>query len=162
MRKILFVSLLVLFAGAVWAEDLGALAKKEKARREALKKSGKKATTFTNQDVPSLKSSLGIESSGFVSEPASAPTSESAAALDQAIDTSNSQLEDLKRQKAELTNEIQSTSESIEQTGTHSANIGQQYREKRLKEAELRKVEEQIEALEKENKDTTDQPDQNN
>ena len=161
MRKILLVSLLVLFAGAVCAEDLGALAKKEKARREAIKKSGKTATTFTNQDVENLKSSLGIESSGPVGESSAAPTSEPGAALEQAIDTSRSQLNDLKRQKAELTNEIESTSESIEQSGTHSANIGQQYRDKRLKEAELRKLDEQIEELEKKRNDAPDQPDEN-
>ncbi|MGH9856896.1 MAG: hypothetical protein ACRD4B_03530, partial [Acidobacteriota bacterium] len=82
------------------------------------------------------------------SSDSSTTTIEPAAAVQEAIDNSSAQLEELKKQKAELTKEIQTTSESMQQGGVHSSNIGQQYRDKRLKEEELKKVEEKIEALE--------------
>jgi hypothetical protein len=151
MNRLFVVPILLLSAAIVWSEDLGELAKKEKARREALKKQGKKATVLTNQDVPNIKSSLGIESSTLSEEssPDSGETSETAAAVENAIDDSSKQLEELRRQKAELTQEIQTTSESIQQTGPHATNIGEQYKQKRLKEEELKKVESQIQDLEK-------------
>jgi hypothetical protein len=157
MKKLFLFSLIVLFAGSVWSEDLGEVAKKEKARREALKKQGKKATVLTNEDVKNIKSSLGIESNTPGVEEASSPSSgtasDPAAAVQEAIDNSSEQLDELKKQKAELTNEIQTTSESMQQGGVQSSNIGQQYREKRLKEEELKKVEEKIEALEEKKED---------
>ena len=156
MKKLFLFSLVVLFAGAVWSEDLGEVAKKEKARREALKKQGKKATVLTNEDVKNIKSSLGIESDALpVEESASnsGAATEPAAAVQEAIDNSAAQLDELKKQKAELTKEIQTTSESMQQGGVHSSNIGQQYRDKRLKEEELKKVEEKIETLQKEKED---------
>jgi hypothetical protein len=60
--------LLVLFAfgfaflASAQAKNLGELAKKEKARREALEKSGKKAKVLTNEDVEKIKSQLGMVS----------------------------------------------------------------------------------------------------
>ncbi len=168
MKRFFIVSLIVLFAAAVWSEDLAEVAKKEKERREALKKQGKKATVLTNQDVKNIKSSLGIEStlvegtdSAPVEETDSAPSDSAepaaAAVVKEAIDDSNASLEELRQQKAELTKNIQETSDSIQQSGAHSSNIGERYREKRLKEEELRKVEEQIEELEKGTKETTEE-----
>ena len=159
MKKFFVFSFLVLFATAVWSEDLSEVAKREKARREALKKQGKKATVLTNEDVKNIKSSLGIETdTPPVEETTSAPSSgpsEPAAAVQKAIEDSGAQLDELKRQKAELTNEIQITSDSLQQGGVHSSNIGQQYKEKRLKEEELKKVEEKIEKLEKQQEPST-------
>lgn len=156
MKRIFWVSLIVLFSASLWSEDLAEVAKKEKARREALKKQGKKATVFTNQDVKNLKSSLGIETSDGVSdasgETGSGPT-EPSAALERAISDSSGKLNELKKQKAELIREIQDTSDSIQQSGVHARNTGEQYRQKRLKEEELKKVEEQIEELEKQPKE---------
>ena len=153
MKKFFLFSFLILFASAIWSEDLSEVAKREKARREALKKQGKKATVLTNEDVKNIKSSLGIETdSPPVEDAASVPStspSEPAAAVQEAINISRGELEALKRQKAELTNEIQTSSDSIQQGGVHSSNIGQQYKEKRLKEEELKKIEEKIEELEK-------------
>lgn len=166
MKKLFFFSFLFLFVSFVWSEDLSEVAKREKARREALKKQGKKATVLTNEDVKNIKSSLGIESNTPVVEDESAASEgstgpvEPAAAVQEAIDQSNAGLEELKRQKAELTKEIQSTSDSMQQSGVHSSNIGQQYREKRLKEEELRKVEEKIEQLERQEKEPEGEPQQ--
>lgn len=66
MKKVLLVmAILIGFVVAGYSEDLAEVAKKEKARREALKKEGKKPEkVYTNKDIPNLKSSLGIESSG--------------------------------------------------------------------------------------------------
>jgi hypothetical protein len=166
MKKLFFFSFLFLFVSFVWSEDLSEVAKREKARREALKKQGKKATVLTNEDVKNIKSSLGIESNTPVVEDESAAPEgstgpiEPAAAVQEAIDQSKDGLEELKRQKAELTKEIQSTSDSMQQSGVHSSNIGQQYREKRLKEEELRKVEEKIEQLERQEKEPQGEPQQ--
>ena len=148
MKKVFWVLILVLFSVTVWAEDLGELAKKEKARREELKKQGKKAQVLTNEDVKSIKSSLGIESSGVTSDTSGQAQGEPSAALEEAISDSSSQLDALKKQKGELIREIQDTSDSIQQSGVHSRNLGEQYKQKRLAEEELKKVEEQIETLE--------------
>jgi predicted RNase H-like nuclease (RuvC/YqgF family) len=163
MKNIFFVLIAVLFAVAVCAEDLGELAKKEKARREALAKEGKKGKVLTNKDVKDIKSTLGIEShTPVVEEPAEKSTDEPAAAVQEAVDQSNAQLEDLKQQKAELTREVQEASDAIQQSGARSTNTGEQYREKRLKEEELKKVEEQIEELEKGVKETPEEPEKEN
>jgi hypothetical protein len=50
------------FLAAAQHPDLGELAKKEKARREALEKAGKKVKVLTNEDVGKIKSQLGMVS----------------------------------------------------------------------------------------------------
>ncbi len=163
MKKMFFLLITVLFAFSVWAEDLGELAKKEKARREALAKEGKKGKVLTNKDVKDIKSSLGIEShTPVVEEPATESKDEPAAAVGEAVDQSNAQLEQLKQQKSELIREVQEASDAIQQSGARSSNTGEQYREKRLKETELKKVEEQIEELEKGQKETAEEPEEEN
>src|ERR1041385_2803352 len=80
MKKLLMISFVAMlaFVFAAAAEDLGELAKKEKARREALAKEGKKAKTLTNADVGNIKSQLAIEStSNTQTEPAAGATDES-------------------------------------------------------------------------------------
>ena len=64
MKKVLLVLFMVLFAATLWSESVTEAAKKEKARREDIAKQGKKAKVLTNKDVSTLKSSLGIESTG--------------------------------------------------------------------------------------------------
>jgi cob(I)alamin adenosyltransferase len=163
MKTIFLFLMVVLFAGAVCAEDLGELAKKEKARREALAKEGKKGKVLTNKDVRDIKSSLGIEShTPVVEDPVEKSKDEPAAAIQKAVDQSNSQLEELKQQKAELTREVQEASDAIQQSGARSANTGEQYREKRLKEEDLKKVEQQIEELEKATNETPEEPEKEN
>src|SRR5262245_56820833 len=65
MKRIAILLVLIVFGFAFVAsaqQNLGDLAKKEKARREALEKSGKKAKVLTNADVDKIKSQLGMES----------------------------------------------------------------------------------------------------
>jgi hypothetical protein len=66
MKRIGMLVLLLVFGFAIVASaqkpDLGELAKKEKARREALEKSGKKTKVLTNEDVSKIKSQLGMVS----------------------------------------------------------------------------------------------------
>jgi predicted RNase H-like nuclease (RuvC/YqgF family) len=155
MKKLFLVTILLAFTAVLWSDDLAEIARKEKARREALEKEGKKARVLTNKDVPTIKSSLGIESASPVAEePTTEPQSESAAAaIDEAATNSQEELERLKQEKADLTRDIQSTSDSIEESGVQSKNIGEQFKEKRLKEEQLKKVEDQIEQLEKSTKE---------
>jgi hypothetical protein len=64
MKRIGMLLLLLVFGFAFLASaekpNLGELAKKEKARREALEKTGKKAKVLTNEDVSKIKSQLGM------------------------------------------------------------------------------------------------------
>ena len=66
MRRLLFGMLILAVAFVFTAttvgakEDLGELAKKEKARREAIKKQGKEAKVLTNDDVANIKSDIAI------------------------------------------------------------------------------------------------------
>lgn len=67
MKRIGMLLLLLVFGFAFFARaaekpDLGELAKKEKARRETLEKSGKKVKVLTNEDVDKIKSQLGMVS----------------------------------------------------------------------------------------------------
>jgi hypothetical protein len=68
--EILLVLLVFGFAFVASAEqpNLGELAKKEKARREALEKTGKKTKVLTNEDVGKIKSQLGMVSGSEVQE----------------------------------------------------------------------------------------------
>lgn len=74
MKKLLIV-VLIFLTGVVFAQqtqtqptpkkdsklNLGEIAKKEKERREALAKEGKKARVYTKEDIERVKSKLGIE-----------------------------------------------------------------------------------------------------
>lgn len=67
MKRIGMLLVLIVFgfafvASAAEKPNLGELAKKEKERREALEKSGKKAKVLTNDDVGKIKSQLGMVS----------------------------------------------------------------------------------------------------
>src|SRR5262245_60403963 len=132
MRKVLLVLFMVLFAATLWSESVTEVAKKEKARREALAKQGKKAKVLTNKDVANLKSSLGIESTSPSGEPSSAdPTAnETTAAIQQATDDANSGLQELKQKRDELAGKVQELSQSIDQ-GANATNIGERYQQKR-------------------------------
>src|SRR6185295_16912869 len=64
MKRIGILLVLFVFGCAFLASagqpNLAEVAKKEKARREALEKSGKKAKVLTNEDVGKIKTQLGI------------------------------------------------------------------------------------------------------
>jgi hypothetical protein len=157
MKKVLLVLFMVLFAATLWSESVTEAAKKEKARREALAKQGKKAKVLTNKDVSTLKSSLGIESTGPTSEPTSSDpiANETTAAIEQAADDANSGLEELKQKRDELTGKVQELSDSINQ-GANASNIGERYQQKRVTEEELKSVEDQIQAIEAKRKEAAE------
>src|SRR5687768_8444247 len=75
---ILMTAVLLTVAYNASASEVAEAAKKEKARREAIRKEGKPSKTFTNQDVSDLKSTLAFESSTPENEapadPAAQPT----------------------------------------------------------------------------------------
>jgi|GEM_PF-1942054 len=146
MKKVLFVSFVLLFTASLWSESVTEVAKKEKARREALAKQGKKATVLTNKDVPNIKSSLGIESTS-TGQSGEGSTDDITAAIQQATDNSSAELEELKQQREDLNGKLQEVSDSIDQ-GTYATNIGDRYKEKRLTEEELANVDAQIKAIE--------------
>ena len=146
MKKVLFVSFVFLFAATLWGETVAEVAAREKARRDALAKEGKKATVLTNKDVPNIKSSLGIESTGGEQsgEPFTGDTTE---AIQQATENSTAELQELKQKREDLNGKLQEVSDSIEQ-GTYATNIGNRYEEKRVTEEELANLDAQIKAME--------------
>jgi chromosome segregation ATPase len=154
MKNILLVLFVILFAGTLWSESVTEVAKKEKARREAIAKQGKKAKVLTNKDVANIKSSLGIESTGAAGTESNVdPTAEPAVqAIQQATDEADSGLEELMQQRDELTGKVQELSETINQGGAQASNIGERYKEKRVTEEELENVEKQIQAIEQKRK----------
>jgi hypothetical protein len=89
MKRITLLVLLFSFSFvfAVMSEDLGELAKKEKARRDALDKSGKKAKVFTNDDIDKLKSEIAMESKSAEGEAESAPADEATYTQDESTYT---------------------------------------------------------------------------
>ncbi len=144
MKKLILFSFVLLlgFVFAAAAGDLGEAAKKEKARREELAKSGKKVTTFTNADVENLKATATYEFSsespesgetageggtadqgGAKETAAEAPAAETPATSD--IDR---QIEDLKNQREQAEQEEKAARETVGQGGLfHSHNAGNQY-----------------------------------
>lgn len=144
MKKwILFSFVLLLgFVFVAAAGDLGEAAKKEKARREELAKSGKKVTTFTNADVENLKSTATYE---FSSEtPESGETASEGGTADQTTPEEaaapsgsdiDQQIQDLKSQKEQAEQEEKAARETIGQGGLfHSHNAGNQYQTARESE----------------------------
>lgn len=102
---------LILGVTAVWAaEDLGELAKKEKARREALGKEGKKPKVFTNDDIDKLKAQIAIQSG------TAATDDESAAAEEQQSETESESSESEASESSEAASETEYSSESSSET----------------------------------------------
>jgi len=161
MKKLLFVLFILVFTGTLWCESVTEVAKKEKARREALAKQGKKATVLTNKDVANIKSSLGIESTSPVTEQSGdGSTADVTEAIQQATQDSNADLEELKQRREELTGKVQELSDSMGQGAGQASNIGERYQQKRLTEEELQKVDEQIQAIEQKRKEAAEQQSQ--
>jgi hypothetical protein len=147
------------FAFAVLSEDLGELAKKEKARRESIDKSGKKAKVFTNQDVENLKSELAIastegentatedttytppqEGAEYVPDPEPQPPKSDPAAEQQ------KRARELEQQKEELEQQAKEARDTVGAGGLyHSRNTGDQYKKAREAEEKQEKVDQQLE-----------------
>lgn len=139
------------------AEDLGALAKKEKARREAIEKQGKKAKTLTNADVANIKSKLAYENGASDDAAPTAPSDETAAdATDQQSPASaelaaqDQKLRDLQSEREHLQQQIDQAKQAVAQGGVfHSANVGSQYQAAGEAQQKMQEVDKQIDEVKK-------------
>jgi len=158
---IAFIIVTIFIFSATHAENLAAIAKKEKARRQALAAEGKKSRVLTNDDIPKLKATLGIDvnrtSGPAPKEPAQENTSsndEQKSELDEKIKVHNEEIEKMK-------NELEEARQNAGSGGIyHSTNLGSQYREIRENEELLKDLEEEKANLEKEKqeKESDQQP----
>ncbi len=165
MKRITLLVLLFSFSFvfAVMSEDLGELAKKEKQRREALDKSGKKAKVFTNEDVDNLKSDIAVQSTPPEGETADTATEDSSytppvegaeyvpdpepqkEASDPNVDRQR-EIRELEEQREELERTIQEAQETVGSGGLyHTRNTGDQYKTAREAEDKLDKIDRELE-----------------
>jgi hypothetical protein len=169
--------LILVFALATWsiiaAENLGEVAKKEKARREAIEKKGKKAKVFTNADVDKLKAQIAIQKGGGQApaegtaeqppanpEPA-APAVETSPEVQPVTEPEpvvqtdekkpvEEQIKDLQEQKEQLEKEAQAARDAIGAGGIyHSRNVGVSAEKEDEAEKKLEEVNKKLEELEK-------------
>jgi hypothetical protein len=150
MKRIGILLVLLVFGFAFLAKaeqpNLGELAKKEKARREALEKTGKKTKVLTNEDVGKLKSQLGMVSGseGEEGQPAAEGDSSYTPPVEgedyvpdqQPEQTPPDQNAELQKQRAEIQKQIDEHKKAAEDARAnvgagglwHSHNTGDQYR----------------------------------
>lgn len=165
MRKHFFLAF-VLVIGFCWiaaGEDLGELAKKEKARREELARKGVKSKVLTNEDVANLKSQLAIQSS--TTEPSADTTADAttdsatpeaaepaAAEPEEATEetATDQQLKDIQTQKEEQEAKAKEAKGAIDRGGLfHTRDIGQQYKVQREANEKIRELDKKAEELKK-------------
>jgi hypothetical protein len=164
MKRVTLLVLLFSFsiAFAVMSADLGELAKKEKARREAIDKSGKKAKVFTNEDIGNLKSQLAME--GATAEGESTPVEETDSSYTppqegadyvpapepvqqptNPAEDRQKQIRELEEQKEELEKQAKEAKDTVGSGGLwHSRNTGDQYKKAREAEEKLEKLDQKI------------------
>lgn len=134
MKKLLVV-LVLLIAGAVFAQqtqpaqNLGELAKKEKARREALAKEGKTGKVYTKEDLERVKGKLGIETTGDSSSSEGASDDQPATSVDEvtmdqldAEAAMEQQKKDLQNQLDEMLSQKTDLQKQIDDNKTKTAN----------------------------------------
>jgi hypothetical protein len=162
MRKLAVLFFIVLL-GCVFslqASEVADVAKKEKARRDALHHEGKTAQTFTNADVGNIKSQLSFE---VKSEPTPAPADkddltqateatnaaakelgqkvENEQANEQAKEQANEEKQQLTQERDELEQKAKDAQETINQGGGYfTRNIGNQFQQKREAEERIREI----------------------
>ena len=159
---ILLSGMLLITSIPGYASDVAEAAKKEKARREAIRKEGKPSKTFTNQDVADLKSTLAFESSTPAEEtaeqtpsteittiPAVDPNLGEPVAQEQPQEN-NEEAERLREEREALEQQARDAQETINQGGGyHTRNIGSQYKAKREAEARIRQIDDELANQEK-------------
>ena len=173
MKKLLVV-LVLLIAGTVFAQqtqNLGELAKKEKARREALEKQGKKGKVYTKEDLERVKDKLGIEISGATSPGEGAPEEQAAEPFDSEAFTEQlkaqaakeqeradleTQLADLQTRKEDLQNKIDDNNTRTA-NGILSVNPAQTLQENSQLDSQMKDLDRQIQDLQQQIQDL-DQP----
>jgi len=156
MRKLAVLCVIVLF-GCVFslqASEVADVAKKERARRDALTHQGKTTKAFTNADVANIKSQLSFE---VKSEPvpadkddlaqATEATNAAAKELGQKVENeqANQQAEEQKQQLTQERNELEQKAKDAQETinqggGYFTRNIGNQFQQKREAEEKIREI----------------------
>lgn len=148
-------SLVIFLAGVsfVFTETIVEVAQKEKLRREALAKEGKKSRVFTNDDIANLKSTLAMESTSSteLDEPAPSTAESQQNSTERAEKGENEErIKQLKGEIEKLKQEIGQDREAAASGGTyHTRNIGSQYRSLRESQSLLKELEEELAELEK-------------
>jgi len=156
MKKLAFFAFITLFAVAIIAEatEVADVAKKERARREAIQKQGKPAKVFTNQDVANLKATLGFE----VSVEPEQVKEKTLPGIDTSLgdepekpkqeaqqEQANEEAEKLKEERQALEQQAKDAQQTINQGGGfHTRNIGTQYKLKREAETRIREIDEKL------------------
>jgi hypothetical protein len=153
------------FVASAQKQSLGELAKKEKARREALEKSGKKTKVLTNEDVGKIKSQLGMvsgTSEGEAGQPAPDDSSytppvegEDYVPDQQPEQTPSDPNAELQKKHEELQNQIDEHQKAADDARAnvgagglwHSHNTGDQYRKAGDAEKKIDELTEQKEKL---------------
>jgi hypothetical protein len=160
MKKLALFAFMAVFVVAMIAEatEVVEVAKKEKARREAIQKQGKPAKVFTNQDIGNLKATLGFEvrtepeqikdttlpridtSAGEVEQPKPAQPKQ---------EQNNEEVEKLKQEREAMEQQAKDAQQTINQGGGyHTRNIGTQYKLKREAETRIREIDKELEEKE--------------
>ncbi|HJZ12302.1 MAG TPA: hypothetical protein VJ521_09135 [Acidobacteriota bacterium] len=158
----------VFVLGFCWicaGEDLGELAKKEKARREELARKGVKSRTYTNEDLADLKAQLAIQPSSTETsaetttapaEPATTEAGEPAAKETTTSEESteetatDQQLKDIQTQKEEQEAKAKAAKGAIDRGGLfHTRDIGEQYRVQREADEKIRGLDKKTDELKK-------------
>jgi hypothetical protein len=179
MKKLLlfgFVGLIGLTL-TLAADDLGELAKKEKAKREALQKEGKTPKVMTNEDIEKMKATENADQS--LGENQAEGTEEEGATADSILegmsaevpDSTNEvagsefveeqqqepsvdeQLRQLQEKKEAAEAQIKDAQEAVDKGGLfHTYAVGNQFREQREADNEIEELDKQIKKLETEKK----------
>ncbi|HEY7162419.1 MAG TPA: hypothetical protein VH815_14225 [Acidobacteriota bacterium] len=169
MKRIGILLMLLVFGFTFVAKaeqpNLGELAKKEKARREALEKSGKKSKVLTNEDVDKIKSQLGVISGSEGEEGQQAAEGDSSYTPpvegedyvpdQQPEQTPPDQNAELQRQREEIQKQIDEHQKAADDARAnvgagglwHSHNTGDQYRKAGEAEKKVDELTQQHEKL---------------
>ncbi len=187
MRKLLlfgFVGLIGLTL-TVAAEDLGDVARKEKAKRQTLQDQGKSSKVLTNEDIEKMKAAQNAqeneeaEGTQGVAGITDAEDSDSSADLSGSVDevagaveaieetagpTVDEQLKELEALKEKAEAQLNDAEGAIDRGGLfHTYAIGNQFRESREAQGEINEVDQQQKKLEQQKRSqqaSTSEPDQ--
>jgi len=173
MKKLILCSFVFVlgFVFALAAEDLGGVAKREKARREELAKSGKKVTTLTNDDIENLKSTSTYEFTGESTDADGTSSGEEQTDQTSADESTegdseapssadiDKQIEDLKQEKEQAEEEANAARETVGQGGLfHSHNAGNQYQTEREAKKKSEELDQEIKETEAEKEKQKQEP----
>ncbi|MCI0413469.1 hypothetical protein L0222_11820 [bacterium] len=166
MKKLAAFALITLFAAVMIAEatEVADVAKKERARREAIQKQGKTAKVFTNQDIANLKSTLAFEAR---TEPegvkeTTLPGIDTSAGDDVAQpkkkeppqQQANEEIEKLREEREALEQQAKDAQQTINQGGGFfTRNLGNQYKQKREAESRIREIDQKLKEEEEKEKE---------